>query len=430
MGNQPSMTIEAYGLLVSQTEEQSEYTIVINYVIQSWGAGGDAATSVVRFGVQLHDDAKSMITLQTVNTVPVGTTGIVFLTRVIIPAAYYSTWKIQGFVLNQGCHQVFRSIPGTVLPILGSWCIEPSVAACPSFTKPGSNITLNALTNKLANLSDVGDGAVSSEPTKGKVYFPSFMPVPSPHLPAPWLNLSKHLYSFWEKINGYAVSGIVRDISSTTPLADLTIQSSPPSIQFLTNAVPCHPVGIFPVQDSDACLVYDPESSSSALVPQTLQFTIPLTPSINSTPTAAISGPIGFFFDNSMVYASVSTDGLDPETYEASDYYEARVDTNGTYYRNAFSLMLNGFTIDNILRVVGFMCDGFPIVAPFQAHLGGVYRPIQTNDLDVCHGFASPIQFVLNGQSLSYNYFYVATLDFPYLFSAFRGTPNPPTTPC
>ena len=119
MGNQPSMTIEAYGLLVSQTEEQSEYTIVINYVVQSWGAGGDAATSVVRFGVQLNDDSKSMISLQTVNTVPVGTTGIVFLTRVIIPAAYSSTWKIQGFVFNQGCHQVFRSIPGSVLPILG-----------------------------------------------------------------------------------------------------------------------------------------------------------------------------------------------------------------------------------------------------------------------------------------------------------------------
>jgi hypothetical protein len=422
----PSMTMEAYGILVSRTETEMEYTVVISYTVDSWGRGGDADTSVIRFGIQLNDQACSMLTNHTVNTTPIGSTGIVFLTKVFLPVEFASTWKIQGYLLNQASRQTFISIPGHRLPIFGPWCIAPADARCPSFTKPGGILGYDSLTGKLADLPDVGTNAVSTVPTVGRVYYPSFTPTPSVHPIPPWLNESRKLLNFWEKINGYAVSGFVRDIAVSQ--ADLRIVSSPPSLQFVTNAVPCHPVGIFPVPHTDACLVYDPESSPSALVPQALQFNLPLNPSVNSVPTAAFSGPIGFFLDNSMVYAPVSSDGLDPETYKCSDYYEARVDAGGVYHRNAFSLMLNGFTIDSTLRVVGFMCDGFPIVAPFQAHLGGVYRPVQTKDLDVCHGFASPIQFTLNDQSLSYNYFYVCTLDFPYLFSAFRGTPSPPTT--
>jgi len=255
----------------------------------------------------------------------------------------------------------------------------------------------------------------------GYIYYPNFQPEDQPHDTPPWLNYSTNILNFWEKITGYATSGIDYHSPST---ANLTINTQNNTITFTSNDAQPHPVGTTPVPSTDACYYYDPNPNSFSY--QSITMTFPTNPSVNAQATSSRSGPIGFFFDNTMLFAAIAETGYDPETVESVDVYESHAQEQGIQHRHAYSNMLSNFTIDSTLRVVGFLIDGFPIVAPFQAYFDGVYRPIQTTDLDVCHGFASTLSFTLKGVNLSYNYFYVCTLDFPYLTSAFRGTPHTP----
>jgi hypothetical protein len=416
------MSIQGFAQLISDTGTAKEYTVVVTYTVSTWGKNGTADASVLRFCVQLNDDSNTSLANQTVNTTPIGSTGSIFLTRVSIPYAYATSWKIQGYIRNERNRQAFCSIPGSSVTIIDPWIITPVTATCQSFTRTGSNISMDSLTNLLAHLPFYGTSYVYSlTPKVGYIYYPTFTPVDEPHNTPPWLNYTTDILNFWEKITGYATSGLVYHTPVT---ANININTQTNTITYTSNDAQTHPIGTLPVPNTDACYYYDPNPNSFEY--QNVIITIPTNPSVNAEATSSRSGPIGFFFDNVMLFAAIAESGIDPEIIESVDYYETHAQEDGIVHRHAFSLMLSNFVIDSTLRVVGFLIDGFPIVAPFQAYFDGVYRPIETNDLDVCHGFASTISFTLEGVSLSYDYFYVCTLDFPYLTSAFRGTPYTP----
>ena len=416
------MSIQGFAQLISDTGTAKEYTVVVTYTVSTWGKNGTADASVLRFCVQLNDDSNTSLANQTVNTTPIGSTGSIFLTRVSIPYAYATSWKIQGYIRNERNRQAFCSIPGSSVTIIDPWIITPVTATCQSFTRTGSNISMDSLTNLLAHLPFYGTSYVYSlTPKVGYIYYPTFTPVEEPHNTPPWLNYTTDIMNFWEKITGYATSGLVYHTPVT---ANININTQTNTITYTSNDAQTHPIGTLPVPNTDACYYYDPSPNSFEY--QNVIITIPTNPSVNAEATSSRSGPIGFFFDNVMLFAAIAESGIDPEIIESVDYYETHAQGDGIVHRHAFSLMLSNFVIDSTLRVVGFLIDGFPIVAPFQAYFDGVYRPIETNDLDVCHGFASTISFTLEGVSLSYDYFYVCTLDFPYLTSAFRGTPYTP----
>jgi hypothetical protein len=421
----PELSFDVFSQVVSSDATNTVLTLILSYSIPSWGYGGSAATSIIRFGIQLTNDSNSMLTNHSVDSIPIGSNGVAIFSSVTIPVEYNNTWKVQGYLQNVDRKQVFYSVKGSSIQQIIPCFITPPVADCAAFSYPGAVMTRDEFTNYNAHLPYKTTGLYSfTTPSVGVVYMEPFTPVPDGLTLPPYVNLKEKTFSLWEKTINYCVSGFNTELPS---ISTLEIDNVQQIIQFVTNVAPGHPIGDTPIPTTDACHVYDPNPNVFEF--QNYTFELPLNPVVNSEPTSAYFGPIGFYFDNTMVYAPISEAGTDPVVQESLDPYYAHVQEQGIYHRHNYGYLMTNFVFDSKIRVVGFIIDGFPLVAPFQAYFDGVYRPVETNDLDECHGIAQTITFELNGQRLMYDYFYVATFDFPYIISAFRGTPVNPITP-
>ena len=421
----PQLSFDVFSQVITSDAIKTELCIILSYSIPSWGYGGSASTSIIRFGIQLTNDSNSTLTNHSVDSIPTGSNGVAIFSSVIIPVEYNATWKVQGYLQNIDRKQVFHSVQGSSISQITPCFITPPVADCAAFSYPGAVMTRDEFTNYNAHLPYKSTGLYSfTTPSIGVVYMEPFTVVPDGLTLPPYVNLKEKTFSLWEKTINYSVSGFNTKLPS---ISTLDIDNVQQIIQFTTNVAPGHPIGDTPVPTTDACHVYDP--NPNVFEYQNYIFELPLNPTANSQPTAAYFGPIGFYFDNTMVYAPISEAGTDPVVQESLDPYYAHVQEDGIYHRHNYGYLMTNFVFDSQIRVVGFIIDGFPLVAPFQAYFDGVYRPVQTSDLDECHGIAQTITFELNGQRLMYDYFYVATFDFPYIVSAFRGTPVNPITP-
>ncbi len=164
---------------------------------------------------------------------------------------------------------------------------------------------------------------------------------------------------------------------------------------------------------------------------QNIRFSIPRNPTISSTPTASTFGIEGFSLKNTPIYNSLSRAAYDAVSVEAIDANYQHCEETGTLHtHSAFAFINNNqdgsWKISTDVRVIGFITDGFPVVAPYLVYDPTIpgYRVIQNSDLDECHGIRQQISFTLNGTTLTYPYYYVGTLEFPYIFTAYRGTPT------
>ncbi len=172
--------------------------------------------------------------------------------------------------------------------------------------------------------------------------------------------------------------------------------------------------------------VYDQNNNYITVI--NLQYDIPRYPQIKSDGTPLAWGAIGYSFRNTPIFTALSEDGWDAVSIVSLDQgfqHTQSLSILHTHSTHPFIYDQNGnWEISTQIKVIGYMIDGFPVVAPFLLYTGSSYRVVENSDLDECHGMAKKITFTIDGVTLSYNYFYVGTLEFPYFISALRGYQN------
>ena len=177
----------------------------------------------------------------------------------------------------------------------------------------------------------------------------------------------------------------------------------------ITNDIPNHKVGTFPVSPTDPSYAYD--RNPNLITEQTFTYSLSASPSYSATPNC-MGGEAGIMLTGVALFNGFDAGGRDAGAWEIQDSCDGHPQKEGFYHYHTLSSCIKDVSVKT---VIGYALDGFPITGP-QVAPGNI---LTTSDLDACHGLTS--QVVLDGKNLT-TYHYVMTEDFPYSVSCFRGT--------
>jgi len=175
----------------------------------------------------------------------------------------------------------------------------------------------------------------------------------------------------------------------------------------VTNDLPDHPTGVFPISAADPAYAYDRNPNS--IKGQTFTYDLSAAPSYGDP--SCIGGQVGIMLSGVALFSGFDAGGRDAGAWEVQDSCSGHPEKTGTYHYHTLSSCIKNI---DTKTVIGFALDGFPITGPKVAD-GNI---LTTNDLDVCHGLTS--QIVLDGKTVT-SYHYVMTQDFPYSVACYRG---------
>jgi hypothetical protein len=225
------------------------------------------------------------------------------------------------------------------------------------------------------------------------------------------------------KINNYVAPGL-NVLSSYAKPTITQISSSQVSIS--TNSIPPHPVGTFPNVTIQSICTYL-SSNSNSIEAQVYKINTPAVAANNTSySSATTASAIGYYFDNVVTFAASDSNFLNPLVKECLDAFGGHPDSSNVYHHHYLPPALLDWVIDYDFRVVGFMCDGFPILSPaiVKDTTTSSNRVITAKDLNVYNGIEATISFNLNGNNYSFPFAYVATYCYPYTIGQFYGTPT------
>lgn len=172
--------------------------------------------------------------------------------------------------------------------------------------------------------------------------------------------------------------------------------------------------GNFPIAMSDPARRYD--GNPNSIRANAFTVTVPANPQLANAPTCMRGGPIGYTTNGVAIFNALDAANRDAAVYEVLDQCWGHPERDGRYHFHTISSCTDAGSAAQNSPVWGFMRDGFPITGPWE---NGVQ--LTTKDLDVCHGKTSEI--TLDGRTVT-TYHYVATQDYPYTASCYRGTPQ------
>ena len=213
----------------------------------------------------------------------------------------------------------------------------------------------------------------------------------------PWFTNNNTAYNINKKVH---VSGSVHWQPS------FVNQLSGATRTILTNDLPSHTTGVFPIQTTDAAYAYD--RNPNTITSQSLDYALPASPSYG-TPHC-MGGQVGVMLTGVALFNAFDAGGRDAGAWEVQDSCSGHPEKQGEYHYHTLSSCIKDISVHT---VIGYALDGFPITGPQV----GTHNILTTSDLDECHGITSTI--VVNGTSVT-SYHYVMTQDFPYSASCFR----------
>lgn len=183
----------------------------------------------------------------------------------------------------------------------------------------------------------------------------------------------------------------------------------------VTNDLPTHPTGVFPIAASDPAYAFDRNPNS--IKGQTLTY------ALNADPTYGVpncmGGEAGIMLTGVALFNAFDAGGRDAGAWEVQDSCSGHPQKEGVYHYHTLSSCIKDVSVHT---VIGYALDGFPITGP-QVSANNI---LTSSDLDACHGIGSEI--TLDGKPKTM-YHYVLTQDFPYSVSCFRGQAiQPPDT--
>jgi hypothetical protein len=223
----------------------------------------------------------------------------------------------------------------------------------------------------------------------------------------PWFTNNNTQYDINKKLH---VQGVV------TWQASFSNKISGAARTIITNDLPNHTTGVFPISAADPAYAYDRNPNS--IKGQTLTY------SLNSGPAygtpKCMGGQAGIMLTGVALFNGFDAGGRDAGAWEVQDSCDGHPQKEGEYHYHTLSSCIKDVSVKT---VIGFGLDGFPITGPQVA----ANNILTTADLDECHGLTS--QVVLDGKNVTM-YHYVMTEDFPYSISCFRSTAiQPPGQP-
>lgn len=181
----------------------------------------------------------------------------------------------------------------------------------------------------------------------------------------------------------------------------------------VTNGLPTHITGTFPVGKSDPAYAYDKNPNS--IKTQSLTYILSTNPTYG-TPQC-MGGEAGIMLTGIPIFNGFDAGGRDAGAWEVQDGCDGHPQVSGEYHYHTLSTCITDTSVET---VIGFALDGFPITGPKV----GDKNFLTTEDLDECHGITSSIN--LDNKKVTM-YHYVMTQDFPYSISCFRAkATNPP----
>lgn len=182
---------------------------------------------------------------------------------------------------------------------------------------------------------------------------------------------------------------------------------------FVTNDLPNHTTGIYPIASTDDAYLYDRNPNS--IKSQQIQF------SLNANPTVAAQayctpGAVGILLTGAVLFNAVDAEDRDAVAHEVQDSCQGHPQESGVYHYHSVSTCSNDATSSaEHSDLIGYAVDGFGI----YGHRGENGVELSSADLDECHGHTHTITW--NGAQVSM-YHYHATWDFPYTVGCMRGT--------
>jgi YHYH protein len=190
--------------------------------------------------------------------------------------------------------------------------------------------------------------------------------------------------------------------------ADFTENTANGLRTIVTNDLPSHPTGIFPIISTDPAYAYDRNPNS--IKAQNLTYALPDSPTYGNP--NCMGGEAGIMLTGVALFNAFDAGGRDAGAWEVQDNCDGHPQMDGIYHYHTLSSCIKDISVHT---VIGFALDGFPITGPEV----GPDNFLTTDDLDVCHGITSQIE--LDNKSVTM-YHYVMTQDFPYSVSCFRGS--------
>jgi hypothetical protein len=210
----------------------------------------------------------------------------------------------------------------------------------------------------------------------------------------------------WDRNKKAKVAGSV----SWTPTFSMVVKDGKRTI--ITNDLPDHTTGVFPVASSDPARAYD--ANPNRISAQSLAYSLDAAPTFGEP--SCLGGEVGVMVTGSALFNAFDAGGRDAGAWEVQDGCDGHPQNKGTYHYHTLSRCIKDTSVST---VIGYALDGFPITGPKVSE--GNF--LTTDDLDVCHGLTSEI--TLDGRQVT-SYHYVMTEDFPYSVSCFRGQAPPP----
>ena len=215
----------------------------------------------------------------------------------------------------------------------------------------------------------------------------------------PWFTNNNTQYDLTKKVH---IQG------SVVWKADFSIKESGSTRTIVTNGLPSHPTGSFPVASSDPAYAYDRNPNS--IKGQTFTYSLPLNPTYG-TPQC-MGGDVGVMLTGIPLFNGFDAGGRDAGAWEVQDGCSGHPQSSGEYHYHTLSSCIKDISVHT---VIGYALDGFPITGPQV----GDKNFLTTADLDECHGLTSSV--TISGKTVT-TYHYVMTQDFPYSVSCFRAT--------
>jgi hypothetical protein len=194
--------------------------------------------------------------------------------------------------------------------------------------------------------------------------------------------------------------------------ADFSNTVSSDTRTIVTNDLPSHPTGIFPIASTDPAYAYD--RNPNTIKGQTFTYTLNTNPTYGDP--QCIGGEVGIMLTGVALFSAFDAGGRDAGAWEVQDSCSGHPQSDGIYHYHTLSSCIKDTSVST---VIGFALDGFPITGPKV----GTNNYLTTSDLDECHGITSEI--TLDGKKVT-QYHYVMTEDFPYSISCYRATATQP----
>lgn len=281
---------------------------------------------------------------------------------------------------------------------------QPTAAA----TANEASATSNA-PRQIPDLTElpIGDGLLSSAPKIGYLWScqTQFNPnAGGAQATGNWYDAAKGIWNFnlkpvvdgavtWDSLRSLMVTGNVRMIE--------------------TNGLPSHPTGTFPVSSSDDAAQFDRNPNSISA--QSFHLELPADPTFAANPSC-VRGEVGISIDGVVINNALDARGRDAAATEIQDACQGHPHVGGVYHYHGYSLCLEDQNVTGQSAMIGWALDGFGIYGPYDEN-GHV---LTSADLDECHGRTSLVEW--DGEMVEI-YHYVATFDYPYTVSCYRGTP-------